>query len=139
MISFIKKHKEIIFYIIFGAGTTLINWIVYTLCVTVFNADITLSNTVAWLAAILFAFITNKLFVFESREWKFKQTVKEALSFLGSRILSGFIEIGCPVLLVYLGINQSFFGIDGGIAKLITNIIVIVLNYILSKLFVFKK
>lgn len=139
MITFIKKNKEIILYIVFGIGTTLINWIVYTIFIKAFGAGITLSNTVAWLAAIAFAFLTNKLFVFESKEWCLGKTIKEVISFLGSRLLSGLVEIALPIVLIYFGINQPFFSIDGGIAKLITNLVVIILNYILSKLFVFKK
>lgn len=139
MIAFIKKHKEIVLYIIFGAGTTLVNWVVYTLLVSALGVKITLSNLIAWLAAIIFAFITNKLYVFESKGWQVKTTLKEGFSFLGSRIFSGLIEVVGPTALMVIGISGDLFGIKGGISKIIINVVVIILNYILSKLFVFKE
>ena len=136
--AFIKKHKEIILYIIFGVGTTLVNWVVYTLLVSVLNADITLSNLIAWVLAIIFAFVTNKIYVFESKSWQLKTAVKEGASFLASRLFSGLIEVVGPTLLITLGIKGDLFGIKGGVSKIIINVIVIVLNYAFSKLFVFK-
>ena len=139
MMELFKKHKEIILYIIFGVGTTLVNWIVYTLLVTICNAGITVGNAIAWVAAIIFAFITNKLFVFESKSWALTTTLKESFSFLASRILSGIVEIVGPILMIQIGLNQSVFGIKGAVAKAITSIVVIILNYLLSKLLVFRK
>ena len=139
MMSFIKKHKELILYIVFGVGTTLVNWVVYTILVSVFNAKITLSNLIAWILAIIFAFVTNKLFVFESKSWQPKIAFKEGASFLASRIFSGCIEVIGPTLLMMIGIKGDLFGIKGGVSKIIINIVVIVLNYVLSKLFVFRE
>lgn len=139
MMDFLKKHKEIILYIIFGVGTTLVNWVIYTLLVTICNSGVTVGNAIAWVAAIIFAFITNKLFVFESKSWAFANTLKEGLSFLASRIFSGIVEIVGPILLIQVGLNQSVFGIKGAVAKAITSIVVIILNYLLSKLLVFRK
>jgi putative flippase GtrA len=126
-------------YLIFGVSTTLVNWIVYTLLVSVANADVTISNAMAWVAAVIFAYITNKLYVFESKSWKISVIVREAISFFGARVASGVFEIFLPALLMKLGLDQAFFGIEGFAAKLVVSVLVIVLNYIFSKLFVFKK
>lgn len=134
-----EKYKELIHYIFFGGATTAVNWLVYALLVEVFHADITLSNAIAWLAAVIFAFITNKLFVFESKSFASAVIWKEALSFLGSRLLSGLLEIVGPTALMAIGLDMPLFGIDGFAAKLVVSIGVIVLNYVLSKLLVFRK
>ncbi len=133
----IKKYKEIIMYLIFGAGTTVVNWVIYTL-LTFAGVEMTISNAFAWLGAVVFAFITNKLFVFESRSMKPEIVIKEGLAFLVSRILTGILEIIGPTLIFNAGFTWSPFSITGLGAKLFISIFVIVLNYILSKLAVFK-
>ncbi len=125
-------------YLIFGVSTTLVNWIVYTLLVSLANANITLSNAIAWFAAVIFAYITNKRFVFESKSWSASVLVKEITSFFGARIASGVFEIFLPALLMKIGLDQSLFGIEGFVAKAVVSVLIIVLNYIFSKLFVFK-
>lgn len=133
-----QKYREIIMYLIFGVSTTLVNWIVYTLLVSLAGADVTLANGIAWFAAVVFAYITNKLFVFESKSWKISVLVHEIISFFGARVASGVFEIFLPALLMKIGLDQSIFGIEGFAAKLVVSVLVIVLNYIFSKLFVFK-
>lgn len=133
-----KKYKEIIMYLIFGVATTAVNWVVYTLLVTLMKAEVTFSNAVAWFVAVVFAYVTNKLFVFESRDTSIKTLVKEILAFFGSRVASGVIEIFLPTLLMAIGLNQAVFGIEGSVAKFAVSAIVIILNYIFSKLIVFR-
>lgn len=138
------KYKEIITYIIFGGLTTLVNWFVYTVLVKISpnNIDeiiwITISNAAAWVAGVLFAFITNKIWVFESKSFALKVVLKELISFVLARALTGVLEIFGVPLLVKLGLNQTIFGIDGMVAKLIVSVVVVILNYIFSKLIVFK-
>lgn len=134
-----KKYKEIIMYLIFGVSTTLVNWVVYTPLVNLAGVNTTLANGIAWFVAVLYAYVTNKLFVFESKSWKASVLVREILSFFGARVASGVFEIFLPEILMKLGLNQTFFGIEGGIAKIVVSVLVIVLNYIFSKLFVFRK
>ena len=134
----IKQRKELIRYLIVGLSTTIINWLVYTPLV-VLGFNITVANAVAWFVAVLFAFFTNKFFVFRSEEKQVKLFFIELFSFFGSRILTGIIEIVLPEFLVGLGLNISVFNIPGFVAKVATSIIVVVLNYILSKFFVFNK
>ena len=132
------KYREIIMYLIFGVSTTLVNWIVYTLLVSIANTDVTAANAIAWFAAVIFAYITNKLYVFESKSWKVTVLAHEIISFFGARIASGVFEIFLPALLMKIGLDQAIFGIEGFAAKLVVSVLVIVLNYIFSKLFVFK-
>lgn len=139
MEKFYKKYKEQILYLAFGVIVTLVNWAVYALLVAVSNIGITLSNLVAWVAAVVTAFITNKLFVFESKSTGKKAVLKEATAFLLSRISTGIFEVVAPSILFLIGLDGMLFGIDGFYAKLIVSIIVVILNYILSKKIVFKK
>lgn len=131
----IKAKKEIINYFIFGALTTLINLIVYYLLTnTIINPNnaifLQLANTISWLVAVTFAYITNKLYVFNSKN---TNILKEITSFLSSRILTLLIE----ALLLYLFVTLLKF--NNQIIKFLVTILVIILNYILSKLFVFKQ
>ncbi len=144
MIQLFKKHKEIIMYLIFGVATTVVNWIVYAVCTKAVGLSAEgvqgmLSNGIAWVIAVLFAFFTNKWFVFESKTETKGLMLQEMARFFGARVFSGIFEILLPPALIFVGINQAFFGIEGGIAKAITSVVVIVLNYVLSKLVVFRK
>lgn len=133
------KYKEIITYVIFGGLTTLVNWVVYTLLVNCTSAGITISNAIAWVASVIFAFVTNKIWVFESKSFKPTVLFKEFTSFIASRVVTGFFEIAGVPLLVKIGIDQTIFGIKGMAAKLIVSVVVIILNYVFSKLIVFRK
>jgi len=129
----IKKHKESILYLIFGGLTFLVNMITYVLFTRVVKADVLVSNCIAWIVAVLFAYITNKFFVFESKETDFKYILKEFRAFVGCRLFSGVVELGIIfVMATLMGINDLF-------VKIVTNIVVIVLNFIFSKLIIFKK
>ena len=143
----LKKYKEIIMYLIFGVATTVVNWIAYIVCTKLFglsgaelsNGQIAVCNGIAWVVAVTFAFVTNKLFVFDSKNTEKRFILVEAAKFFGSRIFSGIFEILLPSGLIAIGLNQAVFGVEGAIAKAITSVVVIVLNYVLSKLFVFRK
>lgn len=128
-------HKEVMNYLIVGVLTTLLSLIVYYLLVlTILNPNNTLelqiANILSWIISVLFAYITNRKFVFESRSTKIK---KEFTSFIGSRILT----LLCDMAIMFLGVSV-LHGNDK-LMKLISQVVVIVSNYILSKLFVFKK
>lgn len=139
MFKIIIKYKEIIMYIIFGGLTTFVNWAIYTLLVHYIHAGITISNAVAWIVSVIFAFITNKLWVFESKSTKPIMLIKEFTSFIASRAITGAMEIAGVPLLVKIGLDQTIFGIEGAWSKLIVSIVVVILNYVFSKLIVFKK
>lgn len=132
----IYKYKKLILYIFFGGITTLLNWGVYAVGVKM-KLGITSSNVLAWAIAVIFAFVTNKLYVFESKTLKIRIVFSEFIKFFGSRMLTGVIEIAGLPFLYYVGVDQNLFGIDGFIAKIMISVIVMILNYVFSQLLVF--
>lgn len=133
-----QKYREQRMYLIFGGLTTIINWLVYVLLVTV-GQDIEVTNVIAWLVAVLFAYVTNRAFVFQCKATNKKEVFKEFVRFFGSRVATGIVEIvGFPVL-YRIGLNQELLGIDGFLAKITVSVAVIILNYVCSKVIVFRK
>lgn len=140
-------NKETVTYIIFGVLTTLVNLVVFKGCDVLFKGEHYLvSNSVAWIAAVAFAYVTNKLFVFESKSWRFDVIKKEIPSFLGARIASYFIEqAGLWFFVEILHFDEKVFDfiivrLSGKItAKLIIGVVVVVINYVLSKFMIFAK
>ncbi len=127
-----QKYKETILYLIFGVLTTLINIATYAFCTRILDVNYYISNIIAWFVAVLFAYITNKFYVFESKSIEYKYVIKEMLSFMSCRVLSGVIELVLMFVMLNLLLINDF------IVKVITNIVVIIINFILSKLIVFK-
>lgn len=131
--------REKISYLIFGVLTTIVNWIIYISFTSVLHINYNISNIVAWFGAVLFAFFTNKKYVFRSESAKRDVLFKELLTFFAARLFSGIFEIaGLPILLL-IGITYEPLGIQGGLAKAIIAVVVIILNYIFSKWIVFRK
>lgn len=126
IINLATKNKEIIKYLIFGVLTTLVNIISFYI-LDKLNVDIYINNTISWIISVIFAFITNKLYVFESKSMDIKTIFKEGSSFLGARIFSYFVDMG-TIYLLYDGLR-----IDKLISKVVSNIIVIIINYVFSK------
>ena len=124
--------KQIVVYIIFGVLTTIINIAIYQMLVTL-NVTYVLSTIIANIMSIAFAFVTNKQYVFNSREWKLTIALSELLRFFASRTVSFVIDVLLMIILVELSSINDF------VAKCIINIIVIVLNYVFSKFLVFKQ
>ena len=134
MINIYKKNKEIINYLIFGVLTTVVSFVVYFIFAKVFKIDEVISNVISWFFSVLFAFITNKLYVFERKETGKKTLLKEIISFYLARLFTGVVcDLGVFALMV------KIFKINDVLSKLVTQVIVIILNYVLSKLFVFKQ
>ena len=133
------KYKEMIMYLIFGVGTTVVNWITYTIVAKTICSNLTIANCIAWVVAVAFAYVTNKIWVFESKSWAPSVLCKEIGLFLGARIFSGIFEIGLFPVLMFLGLNQAIFGVEGMVAKVLISVLVIILNYVFSKLLVFKE
>ena len=128
-----KKHEEILLYLIFGFLTTVVNYLVYLPCYNLLGISATVSNILAWIVAVTFAFLTNKPFVFKSHDWSAKVLIPELVKFLGCRVGSGVLE----TVLIFLTVDCLRW--DGNLMKLITSVLVIILNYFGSKLLVFKK
>ena len=132
MIKLTKKYKETISYLIFGILSTIVNIATYVFFSRIIKINFMVSNIIAWFVAVIFAYITNKFFVFESKDINIKFILKEITSFMSLRILSGLTEL----ILMYIMINIML--INDFIVKIITNIVVVILNFIFSKLIIFK-
>ncbi len=141
MISRIKKllEKEAVSYLFWGVAATAVNWIVYTAASFLTPWPMTICNFIAWLAAVLFAYLTNRSFVFRSHTHGAAEVFREFLLFVGARIFTGLFEIFLPSILFHAGVTWSFLGIEGFWAKAAVTVLIIVMNYILSKLVVFRK
>lgn len=125
-------NRETISYLIFGILTTIVNYVVFELC-SLINIHYLISTLIAWALAVMFAYITNKLFVFESKSWKKEIITKELTSFVACRIISGLFDVG------FMALAVEIFTMNKSIAKLVSNVFVVIANYIFSKLFIFKK
>jgi len=135
----IAKYRELIIYFIVGVLTTLVNWISYAAGVKLLGWSITVSNIIAWVIAVAFAYVTNKIWVFCSRSWEIRFVAREVSLFVSARLLTGVLEMAGVPLLVSLGLNQTIFGVKGMWSKVTVSVVVMVLNYIFSKLFIFRK
>ena len=134
IIDLFNKYKEVVMYLIFGVLTTIVSLVsYYLLTITIFNPDnailLQVANILSWIISVLFAYITNRKYVFESKN---NNILKEVSSFFGSRLITLLFDM----LIMFVGVtllkgNDKFI-------KVISQVIVIVSNYIFSKLFVFK-
>ncbi len=129
----IGKYRSIILYIVFGALTTLINTAAYWICFDVLGIPNVPSTIIAWVLAVSFAFVTNKLWVFDSKSWDAGTLKHEVPTFFGARMLTGLLDVG----IMYVTVDVM--GWNGMVWKLVSNVIVIILNYITSKLVIFNK
>ena len=140
----INKHWDILSYLFFGVCTTIVDWVTYWLFMTLFSSmsmngemNIIISNVISWVFAVIFAFITNKLWVFRSKSFEAKTLWYEIGTFVSARLVTLLIETGI------LAGAALIFGSDNNIInmimKVITSIIVVLLNYIFSKLIIFRK
>ena len=144
--TLITKYRELIVYFIFGVCTTVVNLVTFKLFNLILGDEkYLISNIFAWFFSVVFAYITNKIFVFQSKDWAFKTLLKEVSSFFSSRVLTFLIEeFGLFMLVDVLQMKNinldAFVTVISGemIAKIIISVIVVVLNYIFSKLFIFK-
>ncbi len=132
VISYAQKHREIVTYIAFGVLTTAVNFLVFLFSRELLKMSATASNIIAWLLAVLFAFLTNKPFVFKSKSWSREVVIPEFVKFVTCRIGSGIMET------VFLFITVDCINWNGSILKLIASGFVMVLNYISGKWVAFK-
>ena len=145
--AFWKKHREGILYLLFGGLTTLVNFAVFVLCGALLGEKLYLiSNLLSWVAAVVFAFVVNKLIVFRAKDTQKSTLIREIAEFFGARVLSlGIEELGLFLLIdvLPLGSFEATLGdirITGTlVAKLILAVLVVILNYFFSKFIIFKK
>lgn len=127
------KYKSFILYVFFGVVTTIINIGMYWLCYEVLHIPNVPSNIISWIITILVAFITNKLYVFNSKTMEKKVVFAELVKFTGARLATGLIDLAIMYVCVDLLHGPAV------IFKIISNVIVILLNYVFSKVVVFKQ
>ena len=132
IVSLFRKYREIFMYILFGVLTTAVNWAVFYPLHNAANLSAALSKTVAWAVAVLFAFLTNKPFVFESHDWSRKVVIPEFKKFISGRIGSGLFEI----LVMKVTVDLLFW--NGNLMNIVVSVFVVIMNYIVSK-YIFKR
>ena len=127
------EYKEVINYLIFGVGSMIVNFASYFIFARLLKIDEVVSSAMSWFCAVLFAYITNKLFVFESKTTTVKEVIKECVSFFLARIVTGILcDVGTfAVMVKVLKINDI-------ISKVVTQVMVVILNYVFSKFIIFK-
>lgn len=129
----ILKYWDVLSYLFFGGLTTVVNYVVYLPCFNLLGLSAAVSNVIAWAAAVLFAFFTNKPFVFKSHDWSAKTVWPEFTKFVGCRIGSGVMETA----IIFFTVDLLCW--NGNWMKLATSVLVVILNYFASKLLVFRK
>ena len=132
IIDLVKKHWDIVSYLFFGVLTTVVNYIFYLPCYNLLSFSAAISNMIAWIAAVAFAYLTNKPFVFRSHDWSAKTVIPELTKFVGARIASGVLETG----IIFLTVDLLCW--NGNVMKLVTSVLVVIINYVASKLLVFR-
>lgn len=133
LIKLLKQYKEPILYVIFGGFTTVVNLVSYALFTRVMHIDDFVAIFLSWVLAVFFAYITNKIWVFESKNTEAKQLFKEIVSFASARVAT----LGLEYVIMFIGVDMMH--INDMIVKVFAQVLVIVANYIFSKLFIFKK
>lgn len=129
----VKKYWDVLAYLVFGVLTTVVNYAVYLPVYNLTGVSASVSNILAWVVAVAFAFLTNKPFVFRSHDWSAKTVIPELTKFVSCRVASGAMET--LILLVTVDLLHW----NGNLWKLFTQVLVVVLNYFGSKLLVFRK
>ncbi len=133
----LKKYETIILYLIFGVLTTVVNIILYYIFNDLLELQILegynylVASVIAWVGAVLFAYITNKLYVFKKKSKE--KIFREIISFITFRLLTLVFDL----IIMYVLVDM--IKVDDLISKVVANIVVIVLNYVFSKIFIFKK
>ena len=131
--NWIRKYKDLLLYLFFGGLVTVVNYLVYLPLYNLAHWPASVSNGVAWVVAVAFAFVTNKPFVFRSYDWSLKTVIPELWRFTLCRVGSGALETG----LLFVLVDCLSFG--GNLTKLLLSVMVILLNYFGSKYLVFRK
>lgn len=131
--ALVLQHWEVLSYLIFGVLTTVVNYLIYLPVYNLLGLSASVSNMIAWVVAVTFAYLTNKPFVFRSHDWSAKTVIPELTKFVSCRVASGVAET------VILLVTVDMLHWNGNIWKLVTSVLVVILNYFASKLLVFRK
>ena len=133
ILELLRKYQDILSYLFFGVLTTVVNFLVYYPLTNLLGMNATVVNVIAWAVSVVFAFLTNKPFVFKSHDWSAKVVFPELSKFIGTRLGSGALE----TLMIFLLVDCM--AMDSNIVKIAVSVLVIVINYVGSKLLVFRK
>lgn len=131
IVSFLKRERELVLYGFFGVCTTIINIAVFHLCDSV-RIPLIPANVIAWVFAVFFAFITNKTLVFGSRDWGGSAARREFSSFFAARVFTLLVDT------ILLSIMVNRLNMHRLLSKTVVNVVVIILNYVISKFFIFN-
>ena len=126
------KYRELILYLVFGVLTTVVNYVSYLIFAPLFKTT-TIPTVIAWVLSVIFAYFTNRVWVFQSHAKGAAALFREVLSFFGARLLSGVIDVGI------MWVFADRMGLNDKIVKLASNVFVVIFNYVASKLVVFRK
>lgn len=128
-----KRLWEVFIYLFFGGLATVVNIVTYAMAFQLFHLSWPVSNAISWICSVLFAYVTNKVWVFQSKTGNFKELAWEFGKFVFARVVS----FGMDMICMYLFIDMLHTG--NLIAKIITQVVVVIANYVFSKVFIFKK
>ena len=131
--SFYKKYKEILLYLFFGGLTMIVSIVSYAICNLVFGIDVLVANIISWLLAVMFSFYTNRIWVFQASTNSISGFLKQMVSFYSGRVVTLIIE---EIILFIFITNLQY---NSMVVKIIAQVVVVILNYVISKLWVFKK
>lgn len=131
--ALLHKHRELVSYVFWGGMTTAINYITYFLLTKVLHVYYLTSNVIAWSISVLFAYFVNKVFVFQSRNWNWRVSLQELWQMVAARLFS----LGLETAILWLFVDVLKF--SDSIIKVAAGIVVVVVNYVLSKWIIFKK
>ena len=145
--ALLREHRELVSYVFWGGMTTLVNYVSYTLLTELFHVYYLTSNIIAWAVSVLFAYFVNKIFVFRSKDWSWKVALRELWQMAASRLFT----LGLETVILWFFVDTLRFGdaviqltagvsIHGdAVVKLAANVVVVIVNYVLSKFIIFKK
>lgn len=133
MKQLLTRYKSVILYIVFGVLTTAVNIVSYWVLTRMFHCSVNVSTVIAWVLSVLFAYVTNRTWVFESRAEKTRDVIREIISFFAARLSTGALDW----LIMFIFVTK--LALPDMVIKIASNVIVIILNYILSKFLVFRK
>ena len=133
IVKLLKKYRSFIAYAVFGVLTTIVNIVTYNLCYYRAGMSNTFSNIVAWILAVTFAYLTNKVWVFDSKSWAWRVLKKEVPAFVSCRLATGVMDL----VIMYISVDVLHW--NAMLMKILSNVLVIILNYVFSKLVIFKK
>lgn len=131
--ALLRKHRELVSYGFWGVMTTIINYATYTLLTEIMQIHYLTSIVIAWVISVLFAYFVNKLFVFQSKDWAWRVALRELWQMVAARLFS----LGLEMAIMWFFVDTLHY--NHLIVKLLANVLVVIVNYVLSKFIIFKK